>query len=121
MVWCLTVPSVAAGPQLGFAAEVHRAVPLIAPFGLPALGRVRGEVAGKPLGPFHRRRPLTLTRITRLRVAASRLVPLPPPGLLYLAIDEVAQFEVGELQHFDRLLQLRRHNQALRLPQYKPL
>ena len=85
------------------------------------LGRVRGEVAGKPLGQFHRPRRLTLTGITRRRVPASRLVPFQQRVLLYLAIDEIAQFEVRELQHFDRLLQLRRHHQALRLPQFKPL
>src|SRR5438132_3415259 len=121
MVWCRTLPSVAAGPRLRFATEVHRAVALIAPFGLPTLGRVRGEVAGKPLGPFYRRRPLTLTRITQRRVAVSHLVPFQQRVLLYLAIDEIAQFEVRELQHFDRLLLLRRHHQALRLSQSKPL
>src|SRR6267143_4676127 len=98
MVWCRTLPSVAAGPRLRFAAEVHRAVPLIAPFGLPTLGRVRGEVAGKPLGPFHRRRPLALTGITRGRVAVCRLMPFQQRGLLYLTIDEIAQFEVRQLQ-----------------------
>ena len=39
---------------------------------------------------------------------------------LDLALDEIGELEIGELQQLDRLLQLRRHDQELGLTQVEP-
>ena len=64
-----------------------------------------------------------------LRRLASRFGPvfgfalalLQEGVLLDLALNQRIQLEVGQLQHLNRLLQLRRHDQSLALAQLKPL
>jgi hypothetical protein len=41
--------------------------------------------------------------------------------LLEFLVDEDGEFEVRHLQQLDGLLQLRRHNERLRLPEVEPL
>ena len=53
--------------------------------------------------------------------AGSRLVALEQRIALELALDIFGQFEIRQLQQLDRLLQLRRHDQGLALPQLQTL
>ena len=50
-----------------------------------------------------------------------RVVALEQRVLLDLALDERRQLEIGKLQQLDRLLQLRRHDERLGLPEIEPL
>jgi len=105
-------------PRLGFSAEIEWAVTVF-PFGLPMLDRIGCGVAREHLRNSRGRRPLS-SGVTR-GFPEPLLAPLQQRVLLDLAIDEVGQLEVRGLQHFDRLLQLRRHDQRLRLAQLEPL
>ncbi len=64
--------------------------------------------------------------LARLR-AVHRAVLIDPPILLEKRIlpqflgDEVGDFQIVELEQLDRLLQLRRHDESLRLPQIQSL
>ena len=55
--------------------------------------------------------------LDRLRRVALRLLALQQRIAFQLGLDEVLQLEVRQLQQLDRLLQLRRHHQRLRLPE----
>ncbi len=115
--------AVAAGPGLRLAAEIDRAVALRAGRRVPLLGRVGGEIAVQRLRQRRRRRVLGTGPFDPGRRAVVRqpLAPFEERVLLHLGVDEVGQFEIGQLQHLDRLLQLRRHDQRLRLAQLKAL
>jgi hypothetical protein len=41
--------------------------------------------------------------------------------LLDLGLDKIGELDIRQLQHLDRLLQLRRHYQGLALAQFEPL
>jgi hypothetical protein len=49
------------------------------------------------------------------------LLQLEQRVLLDLGVDEIGQLKIRELQHLDRLLQLRGHDESLRLAQFEPL
>ena len=59
----------------------------------------------------------------RVAVGGPRLglVALEQRIAFQLALDIFGQFEIGQLQQLDRLLQLRRHDQGLALPQLQTL
>ena len=121
---------VAAPPGMYIAAEVATdlgpAVALLARRGAPMIGRVRsivgGQRLGKGLGGTVDRRWLSL-RLGFLRrpVLAFAFAALEQRVLFDLGLDESGQLQVGQLQHLDRLLQLRCHHQSLALAQLKPL
>ncbi len=121
----ITVP-----PRLRVAAEIaadlDRAVAVLARSGAPMIAIVRCAIAGQRRGKGLRgavdRRCIGLRLCSRrrplLRLAFTRL---QKRVLLDLGLDERAQLQVGQLQHLDRLLQLRSHDQSLALAQFKPL
>ncbi len=113
----------AAAPVSRFFGEIERPVPLRSRGGMPMLGSVRRQVVDKTLrkrrgrGLFGGGRGVAGGR----RLLAGPLAPIEKRVLLDFGVDEIVELEVRELQHFDRLLQLRRHHQRLRLAQLKPL
>jgi hypothetical protein len=114
--------SIARMPQVGLAADIDRAISLFSGCGVPLLGRFGCELPRNRL--FQRRWRRTLgdaDTIRRFGFLEPRLTPFEQRVLLDLGIDELGELEVRKLKHFDRLLQLRRHDQGLRLAKLKPL
>src|SRR6185503_1229845 len=68
---------------------------------------------------FCRRLFLQAFRLARRRLLLAALLPFEKRIALELCIDECLQLEIRHLQELDRLLQLRRHHQSLRLPQFE--
>src|SRR6516164_3335754 len=117
-----TEASITTVPRLWLAAKIDRPVTILSPFRLPMLCRIGREFAREHLRYSRRGRTLSAADIVALCIFPELpLAPLQQRVLLDLAIDEIGQLEVRKLQHLDRLLQLRRHDQRLRLPQFKPL
>ena len=111
----------------GIAAEIDRAVALVARL-RRASARPRRRRNRRPASPAERRRRRRRWSRRRDRfgsaagaVVAVGLAALEQRVLLDLGLDEIGELEVRQLQHLDRLLQLRRHHQRLGLAQFEPL
>ncbi len=112
----------ALAPGLRLAAEIDRPVSFVSRCDAPVLGGIGSKLIGERLGQRRRRRFLDGAVRADLRCFGEpALAPLQQRVLLDFGIDEIDQLEVRQLQHLDRLLQLRRHHQSLRLAQLKPL
>ena len=106
--------SVATVPRLRLAAKIDSPVSILSPFCLPLLRRIGCEFTREHLR--YRRRGYVLSAVYLVTLCVFPelpLVALQQRVLLDLAIDEISQLKIRELQHFDRLLQLRRHDQRL--------
>jgi hypothetical protein len=89
---------------------------------LPTIRRVGCELSGKHFWYGLRRHAFCVTGVVDRGVLPMRpLLQLQQRVLLDLGVDEIGQLKVRELQHLDRLLQPRSHNQSLRLAQFEPL
>ena len=84
-------------------------------------GRLGREIACHRLGQGRRRASPALRRRSPAQAFEPRLAAFEQWVLLDLRIDVLCQLEVRKLQHLDRLLQLGRHDQRLRLAKLEPL
>jgi hypothetical protein len=113
----VAVDAAAADAPRRVAAEIDRAVAVAAARGIPLFRAVGGKLARRRL---ERRGGFGLQRgADRLgrgnTVFAAALGALQQRVLFDLGIDIVGELKVRQLQHLDRLLQLRRHHQSLGL------
>ena len=77
---------------------------------------LQAAIVLEPVGLLGRSRCVGLLRLDRRRFVP-RLGALQQRIALDLLVDELLELEMGELQQPDRLHQLRRHHQRLRLAQ----
>jgi len=117
--------TVAAAPGC-IAGDLGRAVALVSRRRPPIVDGVRNRLDGRRLRDTGHVTAVEHRPITRFRsgfgpVVGVPFAPLQQRVLLDLALNQRVQLEIGQLQHLDRLLQLRRHDQTLALAQLKPL
>ena len=121
--------AVSAVPRLESAAEIathlDRAVAIRPGGGAPVIGRLGNPIAGEHFGKRCGRavdcRGVGVRLEAGRRVVVAALATLEQRVLLDFGLDKIAELDIGQLQHLDRLLQLRRHHQSLALAQFKPL
>ena len=118
---------VPATPQIAVATVIVRSIAILARSRLPVLGGVANDVAdpvsqllGKCQWSGSRPHAPASPGPAR-RIVALRLAGFQQRVFLDLGLDELAQFEVRQLQQLYRLLQLRRHDQRLALPKLQAL